>query len=103
MRLATRERRVHLEIKRNPWSTRPSAISSTQKNPASSSGSCGAAPSVGRTIAADDESGGLQLGHAELVEQLVIGAVSADRGKRVGESLREQLVAEGEGDVGAGD
>ena len=59
--------------------------------------------SVGRAVAADSESGGLQLGHPELVEQLVIGAVRADRRQRIRRRLSQQLVAEGEGDIGAGD
>jgi hypothetical protein len=59
-------------------------------------------PSVGGTVTADGEGGGLQLGHAELVEQFVIGAVGADRRERIRHRLRQLLVAEGEGDVGAG-
>jgi hypothetical protein len=58
---------------------------------------------IGRSVAANGERRGLQFGHAELVEQLVIGAVGADRRQRVGNGLARQLVAEGKRNVCAGD
>src|SRR5258705_733238 len=81
----------------------------SHSRPSGSSPQCSAAASqqrsasVGGTFAADRKGGGLQLGHAELVEQFVIGAVGADRRQRIRHRLRQQLIAEGEGDVGAGD
>src|ERR1700727_2046702 len=56
-------------------------------------------PSVGWTVTTDGKGRGFQFSHAELVEQLVVGAVGADLRQRVCRGLRQQLVAKGEGDI----
>src|SRR5271155_3012751 len=82
------------------WTLRePKAIRSREPRCEAAHGSQQRWPSVGWTVTTDGKGRGFQFSHAELVEQLVVGAVGADLRQRVCRGLRQQLVAKGEGDI----